>query len=45
MKVTVLDQAMRNSFKSKTLGVYQKWVPKIGEELVKSAEQAIAATR
>jgi TRAP-type C4-dicarboxylate transport system substrate-binding protein len=45
MEVTVLDQAMRNRFKTKTLDVYQKWVPKIGEELVKNAEKAIAATR
>jgi tripartite ATP-independent transporter DctP family solute receptor len=45
MNVTVLDEDMRSRFKTKTLEVYQKWVPKIGEALVKEAEAAIAATR
>ncbi len=45
MEVTVLDEATRNLFKAKTTAVYQKWVPVIGEDLVKKAEKAIAGSR
>lgn len=45
MQVTVLDDAGRAAFKAKTSDVYKKWVPVVGEELVKKAETAIAASQ
>jgi len=45
MEVTVLDEQTRAQFKAKTTEVYTKWVPKIGAELVKKAEAAVAASR
>jgi len=45
MEVTVLDEKTRDQFKAKTTEVYAKWVPKIGAELVKKAESAVAASR
>lgn len=45
MEVTVLDEKTRAQFKAKTTSVYEKWVPKIGEELVKKAEAAVTASR
>ena len=45
MEVTVLDQATRAQFRAKTTAVYDKWVPKIGEDIVKKAEAAISASR
>lgn len=45
MKVTVLDEAARAEFKAKTTAVYEKWVPIVGEELVKKAEAAVAGSR
>lgn len=43
MEVTVLDDAARARFKAKTAAIYEKWVPVVGEDLVKKAEAAIAA--
>lgn len=45
MTVTVLDEASRDKFKAKTSAVYEKWVPVVGEDLVKKAEAAIAGSR
>ncbi len=45
MEVTVLDEAARAQFKAKTAAIYEKWVPVVGEDLVKKAEAAIAASR
>lgn len=45
MEVTVLDQATREQFRAKTEEVYKNWVPKIGEDIVKKAEEAIKASR
>jgi len=45
MEVTVLDEKTRAQFKAKTTGVYEKWVPQIGEALVKKAEAAVAGSR
>jgi TRAP-type C4-dicarboxylate transport system substrate-binding protein len=45
MEVTVLDEAARAEFKAKTTAVYEKWVPVVGEDLVKKAEAAIAGSR
>ena len=45
MEVTVLDDATRAEFKAKTTAVYEKWVPVVGEDLVKKAEAAIAGSR
>ena len=44
MQVTVLDDAARAEFKAKTAGVYEKWIPVVGEDLYKKAEAAIAGT-
>ncbi len=44
MEVTVLDDAARAEFKAKTAGVYEKWIPVVGEDLYKKAEAAIAGT-
>ena len=45
MQVTELDAAARDEFKAKTTSVYNKWVKTIGPELVKKAEDAVAASR
>ncbi len=45
MEVTVLDEKTRSEFRMKTTDVYEKWVPRVGEELVKKAEAAIATSR
>ncbi len=45
MEVTVLDDATRAEFKAKTAAIYTKWVPIVGEKLVKKAEAAIAGSR
>jgi len=45
MEVTELDEAARAPFRLKTASVYKKWTPVIGEDLVKKAEAAIAASR
>ena len=45
MEVTVLDDATRAEFKQKTAAIYEKWIPVVGEELVKKAEAAIAGSR
>lgn len=45
MEVTVLDDAARAQFKAKTAAIYEKWVPVVGDDLVKKAEAAIAASR
>jgi len=45
MEVTVLDESTRAEFKAKTAAIYDKWVPVVGDDLVKKAEIAIAASR
>lgn len=45
MEVTVLDEAARAQFKAKTTAVYEKWIPVVGEDLVKKAEAAIAGSQ
>lgn len=45
MTVTVIDDAARQEFIKKTEGVRAEWTEKIGSELVKKAEQAIAGSR
>ncbi len=45
MQVTVLDKAARADFKAKTTDIYKKWIPVIGEDLVKKAEAAIASSQ
>lgn len=45
MEVTVLDEAGRAAFKQKTQEVYDKWVPVVGEELLKKAEASLAAAK
>ncbi len=37
MEVVILNETQRNLFKQKMSGVYSKWVPIIGEELVQKA--------
>ncbi len=41
MEVTILNRQQRNEFKKLTNSVYDKWVPKIGKDLVKKAEKAV----
>jgi len=41
MEVTILTPQQVKAFKDKTKPVYDKWVPEIGEELVKMAEKEI----
>ncbi len=41
MEVTVLTPAQRNEFKKLTKSVYDKWIPKIGKDLVMEAEKAV----
>ena len=45
MEVVELDEAARAEFRSKTSAVYEKWIPEIGEDIVKKAEAAIAASK
>jgi tripartite ATP-independent transporter DctP family solute receptor len=45
MEVVVLDQQARKIFRAKTESVYKKWIPTIGEDLVKKAEKAIEAAQ
>lgn len=45
MEVTELDEQARAAFRAKTNAVYAKWIPEIGEDLVKKAEAAIAAAK
>jgi len=45
MEVIVLDDQARAEFRAKTAGVYETWVPVVGEDLVKKAEAAIAGSR
>ena len=45
MEVTELDQKTREEFRAKTTAVYDKWVPQIGDDIVKKAEAAISASR
>lgn len=45
IEVTVLDPAGRAVFKEKTKAIYDKWVPVIGADLVKTAEAAIAKAK
>ncbi len=45
MEVVELNEAARASFRAKTKAVYEKWIPEIGEDLVKKAEAAIAAAK
>ena len=45
MEVVELDAEARAAFRSKTAAVYDKWIPEIGEDLVKKAEAAIAASK
>ncbi len=42
MQVTILNDQERAAFKAKTKKVYKKWVPVIGRDLVKAAEEAIS---
>jgi TRAP-type C4-dicarboxylate transport system substrate-binding protein len=42
VKVTVLTEAERQKFVEATRGVYADWSKKIGEDLVRLAEQAVA---
>lgn len=41
MDVVVLDADTRAEFRAQTTSVYEKWVPKIGEDIVKKAEAVI----
>ena len=43
--VTILTDEEKALFREKTKSVYEKWVPRSGEELVKKAEAAIKASR
>jgi len=45
MEVTVLDKTQRDAFKQKTKAVYDKWIPIIGDDLVKKAKTAIAKAK
>lgn len=45
MEVVELDSAARVQFKAKTADVYEKWIPVIGEDLVKKAETIVEASR
>ena len=45
MEVTELDVAGRAPFRAMTDSVYEKWVPVVGEALVKKAEAAVAASK
>jgi TRAP-type C4-dicarboxylate transport system substrate-binding protein len=40
--VTELTQAQHDAFVKATLPVYEKWIPRIGEDLVKQAQSAVA---
>ena len=40
--VTELTPAQRDAFINATQSVYQEWSPRIGEDLVKKAQQAVA---
>lgn len=42
MDITVLDAAQRERFRKALQPVYDKWTPRIGEDLVKQAEAAMA---
>lgn len=41
IKVTVLDKAQKQAFRDALQPIYDKWVPKIGEKLVKKARAAM----
>ena len=43
MTVTDLNEEQREAFVAATEGVYEKWVPRIGEDLVEAARSAIDA--
>jgi TRAP-type C4-dicarboxylate transport system substrate-binding protein len=45
MEVVMLSPAEVAVFKAKTKPVYDKWVPEVGTDLVKSAERIIAETK
>lgn len=45
MEVVMLSPAELAPFKAKTKPVYDKWVPEVGADLVKSAERIIAETK
>ena len=40
--VTELTQAQHDAFVGATRSVYEKWTPRIGEDLVKQAQSAVA---
>lgn len=40
--MTILSDAERAAFNAKTKKVYKKWMPVIGKNLVKAAEEAIS---
>jgi TRAP-type C4-dicarboxylate transport system substrate-binding protein len=42
VNVTELTPAQRDAFINATQSVYQEWSPRIGEDLVKQARQAVA---
>lgn len=42
VEVTELTNEQREAFKSATQSVYEKWTPRIGEDLVKQAQEAVA---
>jgi tripartite ATP-independent transporter DctP family solute receptor len=45
MEVVVLNQQERMAFREKTKPVYDKWVSKVGKDLVAKAEKAIEASQ
>lgn len=45
MEVVVLDQDARDAFKAMTQAVYDKWIERVGEDMVTNAEAAIAGSR